>query len=468
MTEQAFFGRSSELRRIREMADSEQFECLILYGRRRVGKTSLLREAMKDRRGIYFAFDQQNEHVLLEKFSHVVLALFPSPYVRRFESFEQAFHYLADLSTDNPLILALDEFQYLALQNPSLLSIMQNLIDQRLLQTRMCLVLCGSYVSFMENEVLGYASPLYGRRTGAIHLQPMRFAEARHLLKGFDATDMFQIWGIAGGMPMYLRQFDRKLSFRENLIRKVLAKDAFLHDEPMFALRQELREPGMYFSILEAVAGGRSKYNEVATYIGCDAGYYLNTLLSLGVLRRETPFGEKESARRSIYRFADPFFHFWFRFVGRNSTMVELEREESLYDEIIKPDLNGFLGDRFEAFCRESLEDENGSGTLPLLFTKIGRWWGTNPRTRSQEEIDLVASSADGSMLFCECKWRTTPATEADIRKLLERMKLIPCTRAHGMVFSRSGYTKDAVKTAREQGVRLRSLQTDTCVWIDT
>ena len=189
------------------MADSSQFECLVLYGRRRVGKTYLMLELLKDRPGMYFAFEQQSAPTLLAKFSEHVLRTFPSPYISSFGTYEQAFLYLRDQIGSNPFVLALDEFQYIAMQDHAFLSMLQNMIDHHWQKTGMLLILCGSYMSFMESEVLGAKSPIFGRRTASIKLEPLRFSEAKGLLSGYDNLDAFTAWSIAGGMPLYLQQF---------------------------------------------------------------------------------------------------------------------------------------------------------------------------------------------------------------------------------------------------------------------
>lgn len=459
MQTSGFIGRAAELTICRKMAKANRFECLVLYGRRRVGKTFLILEILKEHRGLYFAFEQQGGNVLLEKFSEQLLQLFPSPYLARFESFEQSFLYLTEQVRSEPFILALDEFQYIAMQDSGFLSMLQNMIDHHWLKIPLFLILCGSYMSFMESEVLGYKSPVYGRRTGSIKLEPMRFSEARYMLAGYNNTDAFIAWGIVGGMPLYLKQFDTTQDIRTNIQENILAKGSLLNNEPLFALKQELREPGTYLSILEGISSGRSKYNEISTWIGTDAGYYLNNLIALGIVRREMPFGDKDNARKGIYRLSDPFFHFYFRYISRNYSLVEAERHDLLMNEMILPSLDEFLADRFESLCKESLHEMNGSDEIPFIFTSLGRWWGTDTITRKQEEIDIVASDGKDHVLLGECKWRITPVPEQDLTKLMTRRRLLPQKNAFLLVFSRKGLSEKASILAQSQGILQKTFQ---------
>jgi AAA+ ATPase superfamily predicted ATPase len=295
---QVFVGRSAELARCRKMAASRQFECLVLYGRRRVGKTYLMLELLKDHKGLYFAFEQQSTPVLLEKFSERLLQQFPSAFLSSFSSFEQAFLYLAEQVGTEPFTLALDEFQYVAMQDKSFLSMLQNLIDHHWQKTNLFLILCGSYMSFMESEVLGVKSPVFGRRTASLKLEPLRFSEARILLGDYSNLDAFIAWGIVGGMPLYLKQFNTRMDIRQNILDNILAKGSLLNNEPVFALKQELREPSLYFSILEGISTGRTKYNEITGWIGADAGYYLNNLIALGIVSRKCLLEKKTTQEK--------------------------------------------------------------------------------------------------------------------------------------------------------------------------
>lgn len=449
-----FIGRKRELKVFDNLYENHAFQMIVLYGRRRVGKTFLIKEWMKNRKGVYFAFELQNSQVLLNKFSEVILGEFPSDYISSFQSFEQCLRYLGDQSKKEPVILALDEVQYIALQDKGFLSMLQNMIDHHFLQGQLKLILAGSYMSFMENEVLGHKSPVYGRRTASFKLLPFRYKEARELLQG-NEEDNFGAWAILGGMPLYLKQFNMNKSLQENLSDKILSKGTLLHDEPLYALKQELKEPAVYLSIVEAISSGRSKYNDITTYIGTDAGYYLNNLVELGIIEKHNPIGEMKTSRKSLYRLADPYFSFWFRYVSQYYSLIEMEKQDVIINQKILPELPMFLGKRFEQFCLEYLQEKNGTSDLPILFTEIGGWWGTNPKTKQQEEIDLVAIENKDKAIFCECKWRNEKTDVSVIETLVRRSNLLPYQEKHYIVFSKSEFTEGAKEYAKFHNIKL-------------
>jgi len=450
-----FVGRKNELQKLEKYYNDQDFHCIIMYGRRRVGKTYLLQEWMQNKRSIYFAAEQQNFRVLLNKFSARILSQIPSGYIHQFEDFEQAIRYIAEAAIDEPMILVFDEVQFLAQQDPSFLSMLQNIIDHHLLSTKLKLVLCGSYMSFMESEVLGHKSPIFGRRTASFKIEPFTYIEAKELLKADSDLEAFQAWAVLGGMPMYLNQYDARQSLKENIINKILDKGTLLHNEPLFALKQELKEPALYFSIIEAISSGKSKYKEISTFIGTEAGYYLNTLIELGIVKKITPIGDKPSSRKSVYEVTDSFFAFWFRYVSRGYSLVEMEKQELLYSELIEPDIQKFLGYRFETYCIEYLMSLNGTPEIPFVFTEIGKWWGNNPTKKQQEEIDIVAWNNNEEALIAECKWRNEKTGIKELEKLVMRSNLIPRSNKHLIFFSKSSYTKQAKDYAKEKDIRL-------------
>lgn len=452
-----FVGRSKELSKLNSLYYSSNFEGIILYGRRRVGKTYLIREWMEDKKGIYFALEQQNSELLLKKFSEMVLSWKPSPYMTVFQDFRQAILYVAQEAKDEALILVFDEIQYLALQDRGFLSMMQHLMDHELVETKLKLVLCGSYISFMENEILGEKSPLFGRRTASFRLEPLRYKESFELLGSKDPLQAFQAWAVLGGMPLYLKQYDVGLTLKENIIERILEKGTLLYIEPLFALKQELKDPALYFSIIEGISSGRSKYNEISTYIGTEAGYYLNTLVGLGIVEKITPIGQKPTSRKSIYKMKDPFFSFWFRYVSRRYSLVEMEKQELMYDHTIHSDLYQFFGYRFEDFCCEFLSLHNGSEAVPIIFTEIGKWWGTDDRTKTEVELDIVAYGINDDAIIGECKWRNEKVGTDILLKLVDRSELIKRSYKYLMVFSKSGFTEGAYQMAKEREIRLVS-----------
>jgi hypothetical protein len=444
-----FIGRERELSALERAYGQSTFQMIVLYGRRRIGKTTLLSRFAEGKRAIFFSAQQVNGHLALEQFSAKVLEFFAEKMIRRFDDWAMAFEYLGQKAPNERLVLIIDEFPYLASANPALLSLLQHTIDHEWQKTQLYLVLCGSSIGFMESEVLGAKSPIFGRRTAQIHLTAFNYREAAQFYPNFAKQDQIRAYAIWGGVPNYLHLIDDQLPLAENLAATILQPDAYLAEEPVLLLKQEFREPALYNSILQAIASGASRINEIATRVGEETSKclkYIQHLISLGLVARETPFLEPESSRRSIYRITDPFFRFWYRFVFSNRDLIDRGMGGILLQEKILPTLDLFVGIEFENICRDYLWEQNSKAQLPFLFTNIGRWWGNDPQNRTEAEIDLVAASQDAS-LFCECKWRNEPCGSSVLDLLEHRATLLkPFPKSYFVVFSKAGFTPELIQ----------------------
>ncbi len=449
-----FIGRKKELTKLNKMYNQDTFQCAIIYGRRRVGKTFLITQFLKGKNAVYFAAEEYSSKVLLDKFSDLILKKIPSKFFNSFDSFEKAVSYLGEKSVIQRLIIVIDEFQYWAYQNKGIISALQNLIDHQLKDTKLFIILCGSYISFMEKEILGYRSPLYGRRTGQFKIEPFDFFDASLFLKGYGFENRMLSYSVLGGVPQYLRYFNVKKSLKDNIIENILDKNAFLHEEPYFLLKQALKEPAVYFSVIEAVATGYTKYNEISTKIGTDCGFYINTLIELNILKREIPAGAKKTSRKSIYKINDNFFRFWFRFVADAAALIEQEKYEILYNERIQDHLSEYAGEIFEEVCIQYLKRVNGKGMLPFTFYQIGKWWGSNKYKKKQEEIDIVALDGKENVLFAECKWRNEPVDKSTVENLVGKGRIFSCKNKYYMVFCKSGFTRGAKEYAERNLIK--------------
>ena len=403
-----FIGREKELSEFDALYRQDRFQLFVLYGRRRVGKTTFLREFCKDKPCIFYSAEQSNDKLNLEKFSARVFSHYGETDLEPFASWEKALLYIHRRQSAERLVLVFDEFPYLAAVSPSVLSVLQHLVDHTLKDGKLFVVLCGSYMGFMEKEVLSAKSPLFGRRTGQLHMKPFDYLTSAEFMPGFSNEEKLTLYGAAGGTAMYLGLVNRDKTLAENIEDMFLKPTGYLYEEPQLLLRQEVQEPGVYNAVIEAIAGGASRSGEIAAKAGEEAAKclkYINTLCELGILHKEIPFGEKSGSRKTIYALLDFMFRFWFRYVAKNRTLIETGAGGAVWRLRVQPDLSVYMGRVFETVCRDFMLRENAAGRLPFLFTDIGRWWGTDTRTRKQAEIDLVAS--DGKdYIFCECKWR--------------------------------------------------------------
>lgn len=461
-----FVGREKELAELNELYGQDSFHLFILYGRRRVGKTTLLNEFSRDKDAIFYSAEQSNDRMNLEKFSEQIFEHYQEKTLEPFSNWENAFTYIQNRQEGKRLVLILDEFPYLARKNKGLLSVLQHLIDHRLQFGRLFLVLCGSYMGFMEKEVLGAKSPIFGRRTGQLHLKTLDYQTSAEFLEGFNREEKLELYGAFGGTPLYLKQVQKEKNFEENIKQAFLKVTSYLYEEPLLLLRQEVQEPGIYSAVIEAIAEGRTKANEIAARTGEEQAKcikYIQTLCELGILYKETPLEEKDSARKTQYGISDFMFRFWYRYVFRNRTLLETGAQDAVWKKRIEPDYRNYMGTVFEKVCKEYLLRKNSRGKLPFLFTAIGRWWGNDPENHRQEEIDLIAK--DGSdYLICECKWREDSLNLSVLRELQRKADVFRRNRGKTwyVLFSKSGFTgavrEEAAKDERILLVGLEEL----------
>ncbi|WP_018259433.1 ATP-binding protein [Halomicrobium katesii] len=434
-----FYDRVDELDTLVDDFETPCHDFYVVYGRRRVGKTALLKEFCDGRPHIYFLAAQEAEARQREKFVETVADHFDDR-VPRIDGWDEAFSYLGEKIAQERCIVAIDEFPYLVDENDSLPSYVQSFVDEQLQETDSMLVLCGSSISTMESEVLGHESPLYGRRTGQIDLQAFTFQQARDVI-AYDIEAAVQSYAITGGTPMYLTLFDYSRPLGENVKQEILSPTAVLYNEPAFLLRTELRTPGRYMSILEAVATGHTTPSEIAGASGIDSGplsKYLQTLRRLRLIDREVPVtASSKQSKRSRYHVDDEFLRFWFRFVEPNRSSIE-EAPAVVYDETIEPNLSDHVATTFEDVCREAVwaairRDDLGP------YSEVGRWW------YGEDEIDIVGlAPGDDRILLGECKWTNEPVGHglaSQLREKGERVRWGPDTRDEEYaLFSRNGF----------------------------
>ena len=317
----------------------------------------------------------------------------------------------------------------------------------------MMLILCGSSMSYMEDNVLAYKAPLYGRRTAQMKILPFDFEDSCKYFNGFSAEDMALIYGIVGGTPQYLLQMNDSMSVEDNIKNVFLNPASAIFEEPENLLKQEVREPAVYNSIITAVATGSSRMSEIATKIGettSVCSQYMKNLINLGLIRKETPYGEKES-RKSIYAIADNMFRFWYRFIPDNNSIISRGATELAYKRIA-PNLSDYMGRIFEEICMQYLWKLLLDGKAPVEFSNLGRWWGTDPQERIQTEIDIMGDQDKSTALFGECKWINENVDVKVLEKLKKRSRLFRYENVHLFLFAKKGFTQGCIEEAGKMG----------------
>ncbi|GHV80570.1 ATPase AAA [Spirochaetia bacterium] len=452
-------GRERELGHLKERYDRGGFQFIVMYGRRRVGKTTIISEFIKDKPAIFFAAQEYDDTTALKLFSERVFDHFGIGDLPPFDTWNRAFEFIAREGASERLVLALDEFPYLAAANKSIPSILQNIIDHLYRKTELFLIICGSSMSFMERGVLSEKSPLYGRLSSQMEVLPFGYRDSARFFPRYSLEDKLAAYGIMGGIPQYLIHIDDVRSLRDNIVTGILSRPSALYEEPRNLLKEELRRPQVYNAIIEAIAKGQTRLNDIVTKTGIPRDKclkYIRSLLELHILTRETPIGE-ETGKRSIYKLMDNFFKFWYAFVFENTELVEQGNGGLLYDRMVTPFLSEFTGSEvFENVCKEYLRKLNGSKRgsvqLPFLFTHIGRWWGSSPKTKTEIEIDILAYNRKEA-LFCECKWTNRMMGNDILETLKEKASRFPqFTSQFYVLFSKSGFTASLKRAAAEEG----------------
>lgn len=457
-----FIGRERELKSLEQLYASGKFEFAVLYGRRRVGKTALLTQFIQAKKAIYFMGVESNAKQNLENLSKSILEYTSGIAAENsFLSFQAALEYVFKLSERERVVLVIDEYPYVARSSKSLASTLQLLIDKNKDNSKLMLILCGSSMSYMEDQVLAYKAPLYGRRTAQIKLLPFDFEETCRYFSHFKGEARALAYGIVGGTPQYLLQIDDRLSIEENIKNTFLNPISFLYEEPVNLLKQEVREPAIYTAIITAIAAGASRMSEISSKVGEDTNVcasYIKNLISLGIVQKEIPYGEKAS-RKSLYSLEDNMFRFWHRFVLENNSLIARGAADLVYRRI-EPQLSEYMGKVFEDICKQYLWKLLLDGQSPVEFTSLGRWWGNDPIERSQTEIDILGEQDKMTALFGECKWTNEKIDLSVLETLIHRSRLFSYSKVHYFLFSKSGFTKGCVERASELGnVTLASYQ---------
>lgn len=449
-----FVGRKHELDSLNKAYQKKSFQFPVIYGRRRVGKTTLINAFTKGKKAIYFVAIQSTAKENLAVLSAQILSvLAPDAPQNPFASFREAIEYVFERARNERLIFAIDEYPYLAGSDKSVSSVLQAAIDKYQDNSKLFLILCGSSMSFMEKQVLGYKSPLYGRRTAQIKLLPFDYKESAEMLPDFSDEDKIIIYSVTGGIPEYLSRVDPSLSVFENVRDLLFDTSGRLFEEPTNLLKQELKIPETYNAIITAVADGYSKLNEIATKVGIETSQcskMLATLIGLGLVRKEHPVTEQNS-KKSIYLLDDWMFIFWYRFVLPEISRITVGLGETVCEEIFEQQLSSHTGRAFEECVKQYMWRLLKAKKSPVSFKKLGRWWGRNPKLRREEEIDFIAYSAD-SAIFGECKWRNAQTGEDVLDDLIRKSDLLPgFTKKQYMLFSKAGFSPALIERALKE-----------------
>ena len=462
-----FINREQELKALNEKWRSNIAQFFIIYGKRRVGKTELIKQFIKDKPAIYFLADKRTTADQLRELGQIVGNYFKDGILIKngFGDWIEAFSYLKTKTADTPLVLAIDEYPYLTENDKSTSSLFQKGWDEYLKNTKIFLILSGSSIAMMESETLNQSAPLFGRRTGQILVNPLNFSQSRKFFPEKNFSDFLNIFTITGGMPAYLKQFEGGGELSEEIKKKIFNKTAFLYNEVEFTLKEELRETKNYLAILRAIALGKRKLSEIVNEVGLDkatANKYLSVLINLRQVEREVPITEDkpDKSRKGLYKISDNFFVFWFQYIFPYKSYLEMDNYDYVlekmfsglkYNDNVNSDFKSITAQVYE---RVAVELMIAWQDKIFAFERVGRYWNSNL------EIDIVGfSSSEKKIIFGECKWSEKPVGTNIYEELKKKAATVEWKRGdrkeYYILFSKSGFTEEMIKIAKSDGVIL-------------
>ena len=456
-----FIGRKNELHTLNtEYNRNSSF--VVIYGRRRVGKTTLIKEFLKNKTAFYYLATEELESQSMKRLANVIARTTKNTLLQKIEFTDwlDLFQLIADYKPEEKKVLVIDEFPYLVRTNSAFPSILQNAWDEFLKDSNVMLILSGSLIGMMQKHALSYDSPLYGRRTAQMRLTPLSFTSI-YETQNLPFEQAVEQFALTGGVPKYLEFFEDGRPLEEQLKDAVFSKNGFLYEEPNFLLKSESLTAVNYFSIIKTIADGNHKLGKIASALGQESSSltpYLSTLSNLGFIEKRTPITEKnpEKSRKGLYFIADNFLRFWFCYVYPYKGELELDNMQIVLDEIHKDFKEKFVAFAYEDICKDIFAKLCSNNAISFVPSRIGSYW-LNAYDRDTE-IDVMSVDHQNKQVFAgECKYHTKPVdapvyftlkekvdNAAEIRKFFPKYNVI-----YGL-FSKSGFTKRMLDIAKE------------------
>lgn len=466
-----FIGREDELKSLEELYSKDGFGMTVIYGRRRIGKSTLITEFIKGKKAIFYTATKVGKERNLELFSNQVMSVLePALENVIFPSIEEVFDFISKKISRDKLILVIDELPYWAEKDEALLSVIQKYIDTEWKEKNLMLILCGSALSFMENKVLSEKSPLFGRRDTQIKLEAFNYMDAALFVPEYSAEDKAICYGITGGVAKYLSMIDGKKSLDENIKKLFFHTDGYLYDETRNLLTQEFSDITLVNNIIEQIASGENTVNVIAGKVGEKEPtvlYSLDKLISVGLVEKRKCITEEKNKKKTQYVLKDHMFKFWYEFIPKATSVIELGQGNLYYEKVVKPGLHSFMGSVFEEMCKYYTLTQGIRGRFDCFLTQVGTWWGTETILNAQKErlqqsadIDVVGiSDVDKCAIVGECKFRNEKIDKGIFDTLVRRSELLSGKYkvTKYVLFSLRGYT-DWFDTLKDSSVELLTL----------
>lgn len=449
-----FIDREAEMETLQSEYERNGSALVVMYGRRRVGKTTLISEFIKDKKALFFLASEESETQNRLAFKDKAAEFIDSDLLRNADvkNWDVIFKAIMEAPFGSKPVIVIDEFQYIGRSNPAFPSIFQRIWEENLKHKQVMVILCGSLISMMESQTLAYNSPLYGRRTAQIRLTQIPFRYYEEFFPHKNRRELIEMYAITGGVPKYIELFAESKDIYTAIQRNVLNRSGYLYDEPNFLLQQEVSEIGSYFSVIKAIAAGNSRLSAIASMLEVKATgltKYLKTLMDLDIVEREVPVTEEnpEKSKKGLYKIKDNYIRFWFAFVYPNRSFIESGNSRIVMNKIRKSLVSRHTAYVYEDVCRERMWDLNVEDRWPFHFSKIGRWWNAH------DEIDIAAIDPDGNNLILgECKFWQEPVGVSVLRSLEDKTSGVDWKkydrRVWYVLFSASGFTEELKQLA--------------------
>ncbi len=458
-----FVGREEELETLENEYNSSSPAFVVVYGRRRVGKTTLINHFCENKKSIYYLATEENEFENRNAFKDLVSFVLEDELLAsaNLDTWMPIFKRIAEESKKERIVLVIDEFQYLGKSNKAFPSIMQKAWDEILSKANVMLILCGSLINMMTSQVLNYDSPLYGRRTAQIKLKQIDFSYYHLFDETLSLDQQIMQYAVTGGVPKYIELFSKDKDIYKAIKKNVLSLNSFLYAEPEFLLQKEVSEVGSYFSILKTIAAGNYKLSKIATNLEVAQSKltsYLKVLVDLDIIEREVPITEENpsKSKMGLYKIKDNFIAFWFKFIYPNRALLESGKGQYVEDKIKKNFIDNHVSYVYEDICREDAWNLLANG---ISFNRLGRWWGAK-----DVEIDILAYDSNGEdIVFGECKYSKNKKGMEVLMSLKEKAKSVKwktqSRNEHYCIYSKSGFTDELIDFAsKNSNVILKQL----------
>lgn len=446
---EVFRGREKELAILDKRYKKSGFSMVVLYGRRRIGKTMLINKFMNehDCKHISFTAVERNEPELLAMLTESILSVLAPDMLGNitFNSFDNALDFIGKQAKKERIIFFIDEYPCLAKQCPYIQSLLQKIIDRDWKDSNLFFVLCGSLVSFMKDEVLAESAPLHGRADLEIKLRPFNYLETAEFLEGYSYEEKAICYGLTNGVGKYIDQFDTALSLEENIIDQFYSRGGYFTEEQIKTIiAGDRQNPALFNSIISAIATGHSKNNEIATFVGADdINYPLKVLTNTEII-------EKRVSKRPYYVLNDTMLTFWFRYVNRATSLINADNGEAYYHAYVENNIHDYMGKVFEKMAKEFLLLKAGNGRFPLItdITDYQTSIVDENGNKRQIEIDLLGKAGKDILLIGECKFKNSQFDKTDYDSLCDKIKYIAATNPAICIFSLGGFSDYVCKNA--------------------